>query len=72
MEIFNEKPPLLYKYPAPTKHTISNINNTILKNPEFYIKLCHLMNLMDLPVPFNVCLKKFRFLDKVLFFNLKY
>lgn len=66
MQNFNQKPPLLYKYPAPTKDVILNINNTILKNPEFYIKICHLMNIMDLPIPFKPCLKKLRFLSQVL------
>ena len=67
MENCFQKPPLFYKYPAPTKHTILNINNSILKSPEFYIKLCHLMNLTDMPIPFKPCIKKYRFLSKVLF-----
>jgi len=65
MEISLEKPPLLYKYPAPTKATILNIVNSMLKNPDFYIKICHLMNIMDLPIPFKKCDKKYRYLSQV-------
>lgn len=66
MQDIFQRTPLFYKYPFPTKDILYNIQNCILKFPEFYIKICHLMNLMNLPIPFKSCKKKYLYLDQVL------
>jgi hypothetical protein len=47
-----KKPPLLYKYPEANSLTVKNIALELIKNESFYIKVCHIMNLMCLPPPF--------------------
>lgn len=45
--------PILYKYPEATIHTVTNIAHQLLNNREFYVRVCHLMNLMCLDPPFD-------------------
>ena len=45
--------PLLYKYPEATVATVVNIAHQLMLNKEFYVKVCHLMNLMCLDPPFD-------------------
>jgi len=48
-----QKIPILYKYPEANINTVVNIGIQLLKNPCFYIKVCHLMNLLCLEPPFD-------------------
>jgi len=50
----NKRAPLLYKYPDATIPTIINIACELMMNEEFYIKVCHLMNIMCLEPPFEL------------------
>jgi len=47
------RPPIIYKYPDCNPKTAKNIALMLLKNEKFYIKVCHLMNLMSLDPPFE-------------------
>ncbi|KAF9407471.1 Succinate--CoA ligase [GDP-forming] subunit beta, mitochondrial, partial [Podila epigama] len=47
-------PPLKYAYPSATRQIVNNIAETLLKNPQFYTNVLHLMNKMNLAPPFTV------------------
>jgi hypothetical protein len=47
------KPVLMYNYPPATPEIVTNIGLELLRNKRFYIKVCHLMNLMCLKCPFE-------------------
>lgn len=51
----NQPPPyhLHYSYPDPNPHILSNIANALACNQKFYYQVLHLMNRMNLPVPFE-------------------
>jgi len=51
-EAFN-RAPILYEYPPANQRTVLNIANACLQNQKFYIKVCHLMNLLNLDPPFE-------------------
>ena len=47
-------PPYLeYKYPIANKTIIENISRALYNVPKFYEQVLHLMNKMNLPVPFE-------------------
>lgn len=43
----------MYKYPDANPKTVKNIALLMLKNERFYIKVCHLMNLLNIEPPFE-------------------
>ena len=43
----------MYKYPEANPKTLKNIALELGKNERFYIKVCHLMNLLSLNPPFE-------------------
>lgn len=45
-------PHLRYAYPPPDGNILTNIINTLIAVPRFYTQVLHLMNKMNLPVPF--------------------
>ena len=47
-----EMPPLLYKYPEANPKTWLNIAQEMIKDREFFVKVCHLMNMMNMHPPF--------------------
>ena len=47
-----EKPPLLYKYPEANPSTWLNIVEEMLTNKDFYTKIWHLMNILNMHPPF--------------------
>lgn len=51
----NHPPPyhLRYRYPDPNPLILSNIANSLASNQKFYYQVLHLMNRMNLPVPFK-------------------
>lgn len=51
----NHPPPhhLRYRYPDPNPHILTNIANALACNQKFYYQVLHLMNRMNLPVPFK-------------------
>ena len=54
--IFREafkRPPILYKDPDANPKTVKNIALQLLTNERFYIKVCHIMNLLSLEPPFQ-------------------
>jgi hypothetical protein len=47
-------PPYLeYAYPRPNKSIVDNIANALYNVPKFYEQVLHLMNKMNLPIPFG-------------------
>lgn len=48
-----DRAPLLYKYPDVNPKTAKNICIQLMKNEKFYVKVCHLMNLLCLNPPFE-------------------
>lgn len=59
----NHPPPyhLRYRYPDPNKQILTNIANTLACNPKFYYQVLHLMNRMNLPVPFEPVKDSFQY-----------
>ncbi|CAG2177849.1 unnamed protein product, partial [Oppiella nova] len=46
-------PLLRYTYPTATPFIVDNIAHTLLAHPRFYTQVLHLMNKLNLPVPFD-------------------
>ncbi|CAG2109139.1 unnamed protein product [Medioppia subpectinata] len=46
-------PLLRYSYPTASPLIVNNIAHTLLSHPRFYTQVLHLMNKMNLPVPFH-------------------
>jgi U11/U12 small nuclear ribonucleoprotein SNRNP65 len=46
-------PPLIYNYPPANVRTVVKIAIELLRNPAFYIKVCHIMNLLNIDPPFQ-------------------
>ncbi|KAK4297150.1 hypothetical protein Pmani_030410 [Petrolisthes manimaculis] len=44
---------LRYLYPPPSPSVVANISQTLVAVPKFYTQVLHLMNKMNLPVPFG-------------------
>lgn len=51
---YPSSPFLKYKYPPATKMIVKNIANALLRYPDFYTQVLHLMNRMNLMPPFLV------------------
>ncbi|XP_077365611.1 RNA-binding region-containing protein 3 isoform X2 [Festucalex cinctus] len=50
---YHANPTLKYLYPPPSNSVLTNITNTLLCVPKFYVQVLHLMNKMNLPCPFG-------------------
>ncbi|XP_074660077.1 RNA-binding region-containing protein 3-like [Tubulanus polymorphus] len=50
---FPPNPKYEYMYPPPTVNILTNIANALASVPKFYVQVLHLMNKMNLPVPFG-------------------
>lgn len=46
-------PDLQYAYPEPTEEILENIKRAMMAVPKLYTQVLHLMNKMNLPVPFG-------------------
>lgn len=46
-------PHLRYLYPPPSPSVVANIAQTLVAVPKFYTQVLHLMNKMNLPIPFG-------------------